>query len=222
MATNTGRKDALGRTVYQGPRGGKYILTASGKKGAPATGGRRMAPKRKPAAKAAAGKRKPAAAKRNSLPMPRSQPRTATEAYANAARVAKLSQQFKTEAGLLKVRKYRDHVQKHWHPSLAEFWEDAFLEKIPRGTEGMVFVRAKRPVVRENLPMPRRQPKTTKNAYDNGMRVGKLQFKTEAGIRKISKYQDHVYDRWNRDKAESFLQGFDGRYGPGWGKGTLY
>lgn len=40
--TLTGRRDALGRTVYRGPRGGEYVLTARGKS-KPSTASR-MAP----------------------------------------------------------------------------------------------------------------------------------------------------------------------------------
>ncbi len=46
---NTGKKDAKGRSIWKGPRGGMYVMSA-GKKIAPATG-------RKPARKTA---RKPA------------------------------------------------------------------------------------------------------------------------------------------------------------------
>jgi hypothetical protein len=42
---NTGRKNAQGRTIWQGPRGGLYVLTQSGRHGKPAVG-------RKPATKA--------------------------------------------------------------------------------------------------------------------------------------------------------------------------
>jgi PBCV-specific basic adaptor domain len=42
---NTGKKDAKGRSIWKGPRGGKYVMSA-GKKVKPATG-------RKPAKKTA-------------------------------------------------------------------------------------------------------------------------------------------------------------------------
>lgn len=49
---NTGKKDAKGRSIWKGPRGGLYVMSA-GKKVKPATG-------RKPAKKAA---KKPASKK---------------------------------------------------------------------------------------------------------------------------------------------------------------
>ena len=36
--TNTGSKDAKGRTIYSGPKGGKYVMTSGGKKAKPAKG----------------------------------------------------------------------------------------------------------------------------------------------------------------------------------------
>jgi hypothetical protein len=36
--TNTGRKDAKGRTIYKGPRGGEFVKTSSGRKSKPAIG----------------------------------------------------------------------------------------------------------------------------------------------------------------------------------------
>ena len=38
MAKNTGKKDAKGRSIYEGARGGLYVLTSAGKKTRPAKG----------------------------------------------------------------------------------------------------------------------------------------------------------------------------------------
>lgn len=36
--TNTGKKDAKGRTIYKGPRGGEFVKTSSGSRVRPAIG----------------------------------------------------------------------------------------------------------------------------------------------------------------------------------------
>ena len=36
--TNTGRKDAKGRIIFKGPRGGEFVKTSSGRKSKPAVG----------------------------------------------------------------------------------------------------------------------------------------------------------------------------------------
>jgi hypothetical protein len=37
-ATNTGKKDAKGRVIFKGPRGGEFVMTSAGKKGKPSVG----------------------------------------------------------------------------------------------------------------------------------------------------------------------------------------
>jgi uncharacterized coiled-coil DUF342 family protein len=37
-AENTGRKDAKGRAIFKGPRGGEFVVTSSGKKSKPSVG----------------------------------------------------------------------------------------------------------------------------------------------------------------------------------------
>lgn len=36
--TNTGKKDAMGRTIFKGIRGGEYVFTASGRRSKPSVG----------------------------------------------------------------------------------------------------------------------------------------------------------------------------------------
>ena len=36
--TNTGKRDAKGRTIFRGPRGGEFVKTSSGRKSKPAIG----------------------------------------------------------------------------------------------------------------------------------------------------------------------------------------
>lgn len=38
LETNTGRKDAKGRIIFKGPRGGEFVKTSSGRKSKPAVG----------------------------------------------------------------------------------------------------------------------------------------------------------------------------------------
>jgi len=37
-AENTGRKDAKGRAIFKGPRGGEFVMTSSGRKSKPSVG----------------------------------------------------------------------------------------------------------------------------------------------------------------------------------------
>lgn len=181
MTTNTGRKDALGRTVYRGPKGGLYILTASGKRGSPAVGGK-PATARKPAAAKAKGE------------CPR-------DKIMNPATRRCISRTGPTGQRLVSRNKERRRFINLTDPA-----NRAKMERILRLRDASLVPL---PGTRNSLPMPRRQPKTAKNAYDNGMRVARLSntFTTEAGLRKVRKYQDYVYDHWNRDKVESFDNG---------------
>lgn len=69
-ATNTGMKDGLGRPIFRGPKGGVYVITASGKHGKPAKGS------------PAALRKQAAARKRALLPPTIEQTRFATERLA--------------------------------------------------------------------------------------------------------------------------------------------
>lgn len=61
---NTGRKDAKGRSIYKGPRGGEFVRGSAGKKLQPAMGGS----KERPAAKSPKRSESPARGPRVNLP----------------------------------------------------------------------------------------------------------------------------------------------------------